>query len=400
MLNVELKEVIDLFNGFAFKSDDYIEFSNVLNCRMSNIRPDGSFNILYNSRYLPDDYIEKYSNYLLNDGDLILAMTDLAGDPKILGVPTLVNTEGKHILLNQRVGKLILMRPDLIYLPWLRYNLSRKEVQKYYSKFSNGGLQINLGKSDLLSYKINIPSLAIQKAIAEKLDKADALRKKDQELLKQYDDLVQAIFIDMFGDPVQNEKGWEVVTGDYCCENISVGVVIKPASYYVDKGILALRSLNVKQNYFDLSNIVFFSEEAHNTVLAKSKLKTNDVVVIRTGLTGTASIITEELNGCNCIDLIILRLNFNLINSHFITYFLNSDSGKMLTIGKQVGGIQKHFNVGAMKGLQLPLPPISLQNQFAEKIKNIEAQKALVKQQAEESENLFQALLQESFTFN
>lgn len=59
--------------------------------------------------------------------------------------------------------------------------------------------------------KIPLPPLATQKAIAEKLDKADALRKKDQELLKQYDELAQSIFIEMFGDPVQNEKGWDLI---------------------------------------------------------------------------------------------------------------------------------------------------------------------------------------------
>jgi type I restriction enzyme S subunit len=67
-----------------------------------------------------------------------------------------------------------------------------------------------LTKSDLLEIEIPLPPLATQKRIAEILDAADALRRKDKELLKKYDELAQAIFIDMFGDPVKNEKGWEV----------------------------------------------------------------------------------------------------------------------------------------------------------------------------------------------
>src|SRR5690554_7923483 len=89
---VKLSTVCDLQNGFAFKSQDYIEFSNTVSLRMSNIRPNGRFDNSYNLRYLPDDYKNKYSNYLLENGDLVIAMTDLANDPKILGIPTLVET--------------------------------------------------------------------------------------------------------------------------------------------------------------------------------------------------------------------------------------------------------------------------------------------------------------------
>ena len=62
-----LKDICDLENGYAFKSEDYISESNTLNCRMSNIRPDGTFDILYHPKYLPDDFVEKYANYLLKD---------------------------------------------------------------------------------------------------------------------------------------------------------------------------------------------------------------------------------------------------------------------------------------------------------------------------------------------
>lgn len=107
MTKIKLSEICDLQNGYAFKSTDYVEVSNTLSCRMSNIRLGGIFDIEYNSRYLPDSFSEKFKNFLLKDGDLVIAMTDLANDPKLLGVPTLVKTGGKNILLNQRVGKLI-----------------------------------------------------------------------------------------------------------------------------------------------------------------------------------------------------------------------------------------------------------------------------------------------------
>ena len=68
-----------------------------------------------------------------------------------------------------------------------------------------------------------MPAITTQKRIAEILDAADALRRKDQELLRKYDELAQAIFIDMFGDPVKNEKGWEVKSLNICIQNIIAG---------------------------------------------------------------------------------------------------------------------------------------------------------------------------------
>lgn len=87
---VELNQLADLKNGYAFKSKDYVEHSNTLNIRMSNIRPGAQFDLTYNPRFLPDDYAVHHGSFLLEDGDLIIAMTDMANDPKILGVPTIV----------------------------------------------------------------------------------------------------------------------------------------------------------------------------------------------------------------------------------------------------------------------------------------------------------------------
>ena len=114
---VHLREVCDLQNGYAFKSSDYVEQSNTLNCRMSNIRPNGVFDLNHNPKYLPDNYVDKYRNYILNDGDVIIAMTDMATKAKILGVPTVVCTKGKNLLLNQREGKLVIRNPDSLHFP-------------------------------------------------------------------------------------------------------------------------------------------------------------------------------------------------------------------------------------------------------------------------------------------
>lgn len=268
---------------------------------------------------------------------------------------------------------------------------------RYIQNVVNGANINNIKNEHIDNFKIPIPSLVIQDQIAKILDDAAALRDKTKQVIKEYDTLEQAIFFEMFGDPVMNERGWNLEEGEKIFSKISVGIVIKPASYYESEGIIALRSLNIKSNYIDLTNIVRLSEQAHFTVLKKSILKAGDIVVVRTGNTGTAAIIPENLDGVNCIDLIIIRPNVSKMNSKFFTYFINSERGKLMILGKSVGGIQKHFNVGSMKKLLLPVPSLTLQNEFAEKITLIEKQKELAKQELKESENLFNCLLQKAF---
>ena len=162
----QLGNICDLLNGYAFKSGDYVETSNTLSCRMSNIRPGGSFDLSYNPRYLPDEYAKKFERYLLRDGDVVIAMTDLADSPKILGVPTIVRPNGKFVLLNQRVGKLTLQDEGKCHFEYFRAALNWPSTREIYKKFAGGGLQINLGKRDLLSVTIPLPPLDLQHRFA------------------------------------------------------------------------------------------------------------------------------------------------------------------------------------------------------------------------------------------
>ena len=165
---VELNQLADLKNGYAFKSSDYIAESNTLNIRMSNIRPGAQFDLEYNPRFLPDHFAETQKSFLLEDGDLIIAMTDMANDPKILGVPTIVrNSSEKKLLLNQRVGKLVPTDSRRVNLEFLRFYLSRKPAQRYLVSCAKKGVQVNIGKKDILSVPIAFPKPDEQRTIVE-----------------------------------------------------------------------------------------------------------------------------------------------------------------------------------------------------------------------------------------
>lgn len=247
--------------------------------------------------------------------------------------------------------------------------------------------------------KIPLPPLATQKAIAEKLDKADALRKKDQELLKQYDELAQSIFIEMFGDPVQNEKGWEINELNNVSTKITDGTHDTPER--LSEGIKFITGKHIRPFYIDYKNSDYVTEDVHKEIYKRCNPEYEDILYTNIGVnyaTAAMNIVNYEFSMKN---VALIKYNRNVFNGRYLEYLLNDENFKDRLKNKfGVGGAQQFLSLKQIKSIEVYLPPLDLQNQFAEKIKNIEAQKELVKKQAEESENLFQALLQESFNFS
>ena len=341
-----------------------------------------------------DDKLNDYKKYLMKEGDILMTHIN---SPKHLGKCAVYNGDPK--ILIHGMNLLCMRANQQITIPtYIKYFFNSKFFKAQLPKISNQSVnQASFSAGNLKKLQIPLPPLDQQKKIAAILDAADAYRQKTKALIEKYDELTQSLFLDMFGDPVTNPKGWEIYSGEELCEKISVGVVIKPASHYREKGVIALRSLNIKPYKIDLNEIVYFSHEAHEGVLKKSILMEDDVVIVRTGNTGTAAIIPKELDGVNCIDLIIVRVQKEKFSPVYLCYFLNSERGKQLVSGKSVGGIQKHFNVGAMKKTLVPLPSIDIQTQFAERVQAIEEQKAQAEASLAQAEDLFNSLLQRAF---
>lgn len=389
---VPLSDICDLQNGFAFKSDDYIEHSNTLNCRMSNIRPDGNFDIEYNPKYLPDSYTQKYKDFLLKDGDIVIAMTDMANDPKILGVPTIVDTKGYDLLLNQRVGKLIFHKKDEVDVRFLQYSLNRRSVRKYYTQFAGGGLQLNVGKKEILSVKIPLPPLPQQQKIANILDAADELRQNDKALIAKYDELTQALFLDMFGDPVSNPKGWSKV------KFADVGKLDRGKSKHRPRNAPELLGGEYPLiQTGDIANSGGYITEYKATYseigLAQSKLwNTGTLCITIAANIAKTGILTFDA----CFpDSVVGFIPNEKTNNEYTQYWM-SFLQKIIEDAAPESA-QKNINLAILRDLDFPLPPVSLQNQFAERVAIIGEQKAIAQKSLEKSEELFNSLLQKAF---
>lgn len=194
-------------------------------------------------------------------------------------------------------------------------------------------------------------------------------------------------------------KEWKLIDAKEVCHSISVGVVIKPSQYYVDKadGIKAFRSANVREGFINDADWVYFSKQGH-AANSKSILKQGDVLVVRSGYPGTACVVTPEYDGCNAIDIVIARPDKNQIDPNYLCEFTNSSLGKAQILNLQGGMAQKHLNVGAYQSLKLMLPPLPEQRKIAKILSTWDKAIATTEKLIETSKQQKKALMQQLLT--
>jgi type I restriction enzyme S subunit len=373
---INLGDSATFINGYPFKPSEWGE-NGLEIIRIQNLTKGAS-----TINYFEGTKAEKYK---VKKGDLLISWSATLG---------IYEWAGNDAWLNQHIFKVIFDK-EIIDKSYFKFFISASLSKM--AEQAHGATMKHITKKKFDSLQIPLPPLIQQQKIAKILDASDELRQNDKKLIAKYDALTQALFLDMFGDPLSNPKGWEKKSGKEYCLKISVGVVIKPASFYVDNGVIALRAMNIRPNKIIKNGFVYFSEKNHAEVLSKSIIYTNDVLIVRTGSTGTATVVPIEYNNCNCIDSIICRPNKSIINPFYLSYFFNSQRGKEMVAQNEVGGIQKHFNIGTLNNLEIPIPSIQLQNQFAERVALIEEQKEIAQRSLEKSEALFNSLLQKAF---
>lgn len=228
---------------------------------------------------------------------------------------------------------------------------------------------------------VAVPPLDQQRRIVEVLRSVDdtisAQSKVCRQLEVTFNSLAEACFTEAGGT-----ENWPVSPLGELCESIQVGIVVRPASYYVESGgIPALRSLNVGENRLDLEDLVHISAEGHR-LNSKSSLRPGDVVTRRTGEPGKTAVIPPRFpHGLNCIDIIFSRPKANL-RPEFLTFFMNSDAAKRQVAGLQGGLAQQHLNVSEMKKLRVPVPAIGAQDEVVATLKaawdRVDSEKALL----------------------
>lgn len=399
---IRFKFLIDTRKGVAFKSSDFID----IGCRVVKASDIKNYSILESDIYLDPFFKKEYPKAILKEGEIVLSTVGSTPDVKnsAVGQVAIVPKNLNQCLLNQNT---VVFTPHeaVLFNKFLFYILISNRYRDHLDLYAHGTAnQASLNITDMLSFQSAIPPLEEQEKIARFLDyktkQIDELIAKKETLIEKLDEKRTALIshavtkgldpsvsmkdsgIEWLGEIPQH---WNIVRLKYLSSGVTVGIVITPAKYYVESGISCLRSLNIKENRIDGSNLVFISEES-NEILSKSKIYTDDLVAVRTGQPGTTAVVTNIFNGTNCIDLIIIRKSNNFI-SRFLCYQLNSPYCKHQFTSGTDGAIQQHFNIETACNLLIVIPQLKEQEEITkyleQKTAEIDQQKAKIQKAIE-----------------
>ena len=244
--------------------------------------------------------------------------------------------------------------------------------------------------------QIPLPPLEEQKRIAGILDAADILRAKRRESLAKLDDLLQSTFLDLFGDPVTNPKGWEKSLIGDVVTRLTNGYVGPTRDIYLESGIPYLLARHVHHNNLKFDGKTYVSE-AFNQKHSKSILRAGDVLLVQSGHIGESAVVPEEHEGNNCHAMIVITPVIDSLNGVYLSHLFQV-LHKMHFWDKIKTGISvPHLNCREVKKIPIPTPPLDLQQRFAEIVSSVEEQKAKMRKHLEQLDDLFASLQQRAF---
>lgn len=245
--------------------------------------------------------------------------------------------------------------------------------------------------------EIEVPLIDLKKQldIVTTLERVEQILFLNTKKFNEMNNLIKSIFYEMFGDPVSNDKSWEVYQLKEVIINIKYGASQPPK--YTTEGYYFIRATNIKSGRIVTDDIKMMSRE-ESKKFEKCKLSLGDLIIVRSGVnTGDTCVIDENFAGHYAGYDLIISPNPKKVNSIFLNELINTNYMTAIIKPLTRRAAQPHLNAEQVKKLKVIVPPLDLQNQFAEIVTKIEEQKALVKKAIEETQTLFDSLMSNYF---
>ncbi len=354
MKKIKLGDACEILNGFAFKSENYVG-SGIRVIRISNVQ----------KGYIEDNTPAFYpletkglEKYMLEEGDLLISLTGNVGRVAIL------EKEFMPAALNQRVACLRL-KTDKLSKRYLFHILNSDFFEKQCIQYSKGVAQKNMSTAWLKDYEILLYSKEQQELIADILDKMRLIKKSRYYELQKLDELVKARFVEMFGDPIENQKDWEVVKIRDIVTDVRYGTS-KPAVEGGRYPYLRMNNLTVDGG-LDLSDLKYIDipdNEIEKCVVRKGDIlfnRTNSIDLI--GKTAVFNLLDDMVIAGY---IIRIRLNDQILPDVFSQY-MNLETMKKILRGMAKGAVnQANINAQELQSIKVYIPDMELQRQYVE----------------------------------
>ena len=379
---VKLGDICNILNGYAFKSKEYVE-DGIRVIRITNVQKG---NIEDNDpKYYDISKIEELKNYMLKENDLLISLTGNVG--RVGQLPKKLLPAG----LNQRVGCLRIkdernVSVEYLYQYFNSYNFERDCINN-----SKGIAQKNLSTEWLKNYKMSIPNLDEQNRIVNELKKIQKLKKLKEQQLKELNQLIKSQFVEMF----ENNKFEKKNLGD-------VTIKITDGSHNPPKGVderteyVMLSSQNIIEDRINYNNVRYLSREDFERENKRTYLEKGDVLLTIVGTIGRTAIIDNEKNITLQRSVAVIKPREKIKSKYLVTSLKSDSVIKQLNKGSK-GVAQKGIYLNDLKKIVISVPPLSLQNQFSEIVKQIDKQKFEIEKSLKETQELYESLMEKYF---
>lgn len=322
----------------------------------------------------------------VHKGDFLLSNSMSFGRPYILAIDGCIHD-----------GWLVIHDADNRFdKSFLYYYLSSKNIYAEFKRLAVGGVVNNLNSELVRNVNVSIPPLSEQERIVEELDLLSGIIEKKRQQLKELDNLAQSIFYDMFGDPITNEKGWEVKTlGEVC--TIERGGSPRPIQSYLTDSEDGINWIKIGDATEGSKYITSTKEKIKPEGVKKSRfVHSGDFILSNSMSFGRPYILA--IDGCIHDGWLVIHDKENTFDKSYLYYYLGSPSIYNEFKALAVGGVVNNLNSELVRKVKVVIPPLSLQQSFATKIEAIEKQKELVKQSLAETETLFNSRMDYYFS--
>ena len=345
---------------------------------------DDSYIVMDSVRKITELAVKKTGLTAFPVGTVILSSRAPIGKVAIAGCEMYCNQGFKNLICSEKIYNK--------YLYWFL-----KSKTDYLNSLGRGATFRELSKFIVAGIEIEVPSMQEQKDAVIKLEKISKIVAFHRQELEKLNILMQARFVEMFGSPVSNPMSWEKRTLKEVCKKLNDGTHFSPESFETG-AYKYVTAKNIKLTGFDFSNITYVPEEVHRPIFDRCNPEFEDVLYIKDGATtGIAMVNTLDEEFTLLSSVALLKQDRSIMNGYFLTALLNNED-MYLDIRNSMGGAAiTRLTIAKLNAIKVIVPPMILQNRFADFVNQINKSKVAIQQALEQEQLLFDSLMQKYF---
>lgn len=275
----------------------------------------------------------------------------------------------------------------------LIYHYLHNNINILQAGFKGAGLQ-HISKDYILDIEVDLPDMDTQIKIVRQMNLIDNLIITEKKQIKFLDKLVKSRFTELFGDLKTNSKGWEIKTFDELTDIITDGEHITPKR--ASEGIYLLSARNILNHSIKLDEVDYINQEEYTRISRRIIPQKGDVLISCSGSVGRCCSVVDEFKFQMVRSVALLRFK-KFITPVFAEYMITSDYLQEQISNLKTSSSQANLFQGKIKVLKGVVPPLDLQNQFAEFVKQSDKSKLAVERSLKELETLKKSLMQKYF---